>query len=212
VFPPPSAGCRPQKAPKESPPPRRLPYVKEAVRQSMDTMVGERVPGVLDAILGDEVAFREWYDAALPRVYGYLLSRCGRDRDLAEDLTQQTFVDALRTAHQATGDPVAWLIGIARHRLADHFRAAERRERGFMRLIFPAQPSVTWLGGEDPDGRLEAALRRLPVAQRAAVTLRYVDDLPVREVAALLGRSEGAVESLLSRGKDTLRHAMGQDR
>ena len=176
-------------------------------------VVGPRASGVLDQALRDEDAFRAWYDVALPRVYGYLLSRCGRDRDLAEDLAQQTFVDALRTAHQATGDdPVAWVIGIARHRLADHFRVAERRERGVRRLVSRSpQPSVTWLGDQDPEGRLVDALRLLPAAQRAAVTLRYVDDLPVREVAALLRRSEGAVESLLSRGRETLRHAMGQD-
>jgi RNA polymerase sigma-70 factor (ECF subfamily) len=41
--------------------------------------------------------------------------------------------------------------------------------------------------------------------QRTAIVLRYVDDLPVRDIAALLGRSEGAIESLLSRGKETLR-------
>jgi RNA polymerase sigma-70 factor, ECF subfamily len=189
--------------------------VKEAARHPTNHgVVRPRAPGVLDKVLEDELAFRDWYDAALPRVYGYLLSRCGRDRDLAEDLTQQTFVDALRTAHQASGDdPVAWVIGIARHRLADHFRAAERRERGFMRLVSRShQRSVAWVGDQDPEGRLVAALRRLPAAQRAAVTLRYVDDLPVREVAALLGRSEGAVESLLSRGRDTLRDAMGHDR
>ena len=178
------------------------------------SVVGPRVPGVLEQVLRDEVAFRDWYEASLPRVYGYLLGRCGRDRELAEDLTQQTFVDALRTAHLATGDdPVAWLIGIARHRLADHFRAAERRERGFMRFITQSpQPAVAWLGDQDPEGQLIAALRRLPAAQRAAVTLRYVDDLPVREVAGLMRRSEGAVESLLSRGRDTLRRSIGQDR
>ena len=55
-------------------------------------------------------------------------------------------------------------------------------------------------------------LRRLPTAQRAAMTLRYLDDLPVREVAALLDRSEGSVESLLSRGREALRRATGDHR
>jgi RNA polymerase sigma-70 factor, ECF subfamily len=172
-----------------------------------------RVPALLGDVVRDEVAFRAWYEAALPRVYGYLFMRCGRDQDLAEDLTQQTFVDALRGAGQATSlDPVAWVIGIARHRLADHFRALERRERGIVRLLSRAEPAVAWIGDHDPDAQLAHAVQRLPAAQRAAVTLRYIDDLPVREVARLLGRSEGAVESLLSRGRDALRRAMGDER
>jgi RNA polymerase sigma factor (sigma-70 family) len=71
---------------------------------------------------------------------------------------------------------------------------------------------VAWIGDHEPEGVLVDAVRRLPAAQRAAITLRYIDDLPVREVAALLGRSEGAVESLLSRGRETLRRATGDER
>jgi RNA polymerase sigma-70 factor (ECF subfamily) len=168
----------------------------------------------VEAIVADDAAFRTWYDAALPRVYSYLFHRCGRDPELAEELTQQTFVDALRSRpHEAAVDPVAWTIGIARHRLADHFRALERRERGLLRLVSRSpEPHVTWVGESDAEGALVDALRRLPAAQRAAVTLRYLDDLSVRDVATILGRSEGAVESLLSRGRETLRRATGDVR
>lgn len=178
------------------------------------TAIPSRARGALADVLEDEATFRAWYEAALPRVYGYLFNRCGRDRELAEDLTQQTFVDAYRTqARSSADDPMAWVIGVARHRLADHFRALERRERGILRLLTrSSQPAVSWLGDLEPEGALVDAVRRLPAAQRAAITLRYIDDLPVREVAALLGRSEGAVESLLSRGRETLRRATGDDR
>lgn len=181
----------------------------------MDGSLAERrARGALDAIVGDEAAFRDWYDAALPQVYRYLFHRCGRDRELAEELTQQTFVDALRSRTRPLAeDPVAWTIGIARHRLADHFRTLERRERGYLRLLAQApQPRVTWAGETDAEGALVDALRGLPAMQRAAVTLRYLDDLPVRDIAALLGRSEGAVESLLSRGRNALRQAAGDHR
>lgn len=172
----------------------------------------EPAPGALGEVLADELAFRAWYERSMPRVFSYLFQRCGRDWQLAEELTQQTFVDALKTHHRArTDDPVAWMIGIARHRIADHFRSLERRERGFLRLAARSpSPAVTWIGEHEAEGgALVEALTRLPAAQRAAVTLRYLDDLPVREVAALLGRSEGAVESLLSRGRETLRRATG---
>ena len=122
----------------------------------MDGSLAERrARGALDAIVGDEGAFRDWYDSALPEVYRYLFHRCGRDRELAEELTQQTFVDALRSRTRLSAeDPVAWTIGIARHRLADHFRALERRERGYQRLLAQTpRPRVTWAGEPMPRAR-----------------------------------------------------------
>ena len=57
------------------------------------------------------------YDQALPQVYGYLLRRCG-DRTLAEDLTSETFLGAVGSAGPVT---VPWLVGVARHKLVDHW-------------------------------------------------------------------------------------------
>ena len=159
----------------------------------------------LKAVFADDVAFRAWYDEALPHVFRYLYHRSGRDKDLAEELTQQTFVAAVRShATFGGGESIAWLVGIARHRLVDHFRGLERRERGLRRLLAErSQP--TWIGSPEVDDELATALAGLPAAQRAAIVLRYLDDLPVRDVARLLDRSEGAVESLLSRGREALR-------
>ena len=160
----------------------------------------------LDLALADQRAFDAWYDSMLPSVYGYLLHRCGRNAQTAEELTQETFVEAVRSRHTFRGDDTrSWLIGIARHRLLDHLRREGRRERTFLRVFARERPSVVWIGSDDQDADLVDALRRVPAAQRAALILRYVDDLPVREVARLLGRKEGAVESLLSRGRDRLR-------
>jgi RNA polymerase sigma-70 factor (ECF subfamily) len=156
--------------------------------------------------LADQRAFDAWYEAMLPSVYGYLLHRCGRNTQTAEELTQETFVEAVRSRHTFRGtDTRPWLIGIARHRLLDHLRREGRRELTFLRVFARERPNVVWLGPDEADGDLAEALGRVPAAQRAALILRYVDDLPVREVARLLGRNEGAVESLLSRGRERLR-------
>jgi RNA polymerase sigma-70 factor (ECF subfamily) len=166
----------------------------------------------LTAIFATESTFREWYEAALPRVYRYLYNRCGHNGPLAEELTQETFVEAIRSRHRfGEGEPINWLIGIARHRLVDHFRRLERNERGLLRLVATRPPQVTWLGTADGDDDIDVALAMLPAAQRAALVLSYVDDLPVREVARLLGRSESAVESLLSRGRESMRRTFGAD-
>jgi len=143
------------------------------------------------------------YDRALPEVYGYLLARCGQ-RALAEDLTAETFLAAVR-AEADEGGPttVPWLIGTARHKLVDHWRRRDREERG-LRLI-------DGQGTEDPwDAELDAlraaeVLDRLSSGHRAALTLRYLDDLPVPQVAALLGRTLHATEALLVRARTAFR-------
>ena len=156
-------------------------------------------------VVRDEAAFRTWYEVTLPRVYGYLFQRCGRNHDLAEELTQATFEDVLRSRQRYDGrtDVAAWMIGIARHRLADHFRSGERSERRFLRLL--RQAPSHYVSEPEHDSVVWETLERLPPAQRAALILRYVDDLPVRDVARLMRRSEGAVESLLSRGRAAMR-------
>jgi RNA polymerase sigma-70 factor (ECF subfamily) len=147
------------------------------------------------------------YDPALPRVYGYLLRRCGQ-RELAEELTSETFLaaaDAVRRNPPAAVD-VPWLIGIARHKLADHWRRQLREERGLRLIAAGGVPQA-----EDPwDTKLDAlraeqTLAALAPQHRAALTLRYVDDLPVPDVAELLGRTVHATEALLVRARTAFR-------
>lgn len=157
-------------------------------------------------------ALLELYDTALPEVYGYLLPRC-RERALAEDLTAETFlaaVDACRREHPPELT-VAWLIGVARHKLVDHWRRAERESRGLKLLAGqPAEPEDPW------DGRLDALLARDVLAtlgphHQAVLTLRYLDGLAVAEVAELLGRTVHATEALLGRAKAAFRKSYSDE-
>ena len=157
-----------------------------------------------------EAAFRAFYDDALPRVYGYLVSRCHGDRALAEELTQTTMIEAVRRHHSYDGraDPVTWLIAIARHKLVDHFRAAARDERRQIRMAVTElrldRDTETWRTADEREV-LVGALGRLAPAHQAVLVLHYADGLPVREVARAIGRSEGATESLLTRAREALR-------
>lgn len=162
--------------------------------------------------LASELAFRRFYDVALGRVFGYLVNRCQGDRALAEDLTQAAFGEAIRNRASFDGrsDPVTWLIGIARHKLVDHFRELEREERRQMRLVVTElamdRDAAAWHAIDEHE-RLLDGLGRLTAMQRAVLILHYADGLPVREVAAAIGKSESATESLLSRGREALRAA-----
>jgi RNA polymerase sigma-70 factor (ECF subfamily) len=150
------------------------------------------------------------YDEALPEVYGYLLARCGR-RAVAEDLTAETFLAAL-AACRRTPPPApstGWLVGIARHKLVDHWRAAEREQRG-LRAVVAVSHSESDPADDPWDARLDALLARQVLdaqtgIHRAALSLRYLDGLPVPDVARVLGRTVAATEALLVRARAAFR-------
>ena len=161
----------------------------------------------LTLLFGDEVAFRDWYDRALPHVYRYLLSRCAGDQHLAEELTQQTFVEALRHPDRFDGRSSAetWLCAIGRHKLVDHYRRSGRDHRRHGELaLLPGRDR--WADSETRDA-VEQALGGMPGDQRLALVFRYLEGMPVREVASTIGRSESATESLLSRARESFRQA-----
>ncbi len=161
----------------------------------------------LALVLADDVAFRDWYDRTLPHVYRYLLTRCGGETQLAEDLTQQTFVEAVRNPDRFDGrsNIVTWLCAIGRHKLVDHYRRSGREARRGAELVLVSHHDP-WSDTETRDS-VERVLARLPGDQRLALVFRYLDDLSVRHVAAALGRSESAAESLLSRARESFRRA-----
>jgi RNA polymerase sigma-70 factor (ECF subfamily) len=165
-------------------------------------------PTSLEDLVADPVRFRAWYDDAVPRVYRYLMARCG-DQSLAEEVTQQAFVEAIRASRQfvGTSDLVTWICAIGRNRLVDHVRRDRRNADRHLRLIDQHAPDASVWQASDERDAVEAALAWLPKDQRLSLTLRYLDQLPVREIAGLLHRSESATESLLSRARDGFRRA-----
>ena len=147
----------------------------------------------------------EIFDDAVAEVYGYLARRCG-STDLAQELTATTFTRATAAAARGTVDEVtvAWLITIARNLLVDHWRreavAKRALELAEERELF-ADP---WIEVVDAE-RCRALLAELRPEHRTVLALRYLDDLPVAEVASLMDRSVRATESLLVRARAALR-------
>jgi RNA polymerase sigma-70 factor (ECF subfamily) len=168
--------------------------------------VAESEPGSdPDPGAGQRQALVALYDSALPEIYGYLYRRCGSPA-LAEDLTSETFLaaaDAVRR-RRVPSLTVAWLVTVARNKLVDHWRRAEREQRTLDLVPGPS--------GEEPwDSVLDrataqVALGRLSPQHRCALTLRYLDGLSVPETAACLDRTVGATEVLLVRARRAFRH------
>jgi RNA polymerase sigma-70 factor (ECF subfamily) len=152
------------------------------------------------------------YPEALPAVYGYLVRRCG-SVELAEDLTSSTFLAAADALRRNVADDlsVPWLVGVARHKLVDHWRHRAVAERALQVLDGGAADPVDPMDEIVDADAARRVLLTLAPDHRAVLTLRYVDDLTVPETADLLGRSIHATESLLARARRAFRDATEGD-
>jgi RNA polymerase sigma-70 factor (ECF subfamily) len=166
-------------------------------------------PTDLPIAFGGEVGFRTWYEASLPRVYAYIFHRCGRDPDLAEELTQQAFVEVVRSRTHFAGRSasVTWVISIARNKLVDHRKAA--RDRGRLDALRARELLGASQHGRGQAARdeIDEALEMIPGFQRVVLILHYMDGLTVRDVSLAIGKSEAATASLLARGREAFRDA-----
>jgi RNA polymerase sigma-70 factor (ECF subfamily) len=159
------------------------------------------------------------YDDASVDVFRYLHARCG-NRSVAEDLTSETFLAAVSQVNRARVDrvTVAWLIGIARHKLIDHWRRAERRPKTtVLHETTVNQDAIETMNGEEAWDQLldrhqvGAVMRELGAHHRSALVLRYFDGLSVPDVADHLGRTVQATETLLVRARRTFRTLYERD-
>ena len=167
-------------------------YVRNIGSSDDERNVSQR--GRLDRVATD--ALVDDIDRAIPELYAYVLRRCG-GRALAEDLTSESILAAVDhiNAGSLVSVDVGYLIGIARHKLVDHWRRGEREHRHLLAFVGGRTDAPT--DDHFEPGRASAVLSDLNPMQRAALTLRYFDDLPVGDVARLLGRSVHATETLL---------------
>jgi RNA polymerase sigma-70 factor (ECF subfamily) len=144
----------------------------------------------------------------LRRVYSYVSYRV-TDRTEAEDITSETFERALRYRdryEERKGDPIAWLLGIARNCVYD--AQLRRREEP------PGEREQTKPGVEaEVVARvaLEQAFATLSPDDRELLALRYGADLPVRDIATLLDRRTNAVEVALTRARTRLAAALEEN-
>ncbi len=148
--------------------------------------------------------FTELFDASAEDVYRYVHRRC-RDHGLAEDVTQDVFMTAVR-GHHPGEISVGWLKRAARNRLIDVLRRQANYERK-LRVV----------GVDDDEGeidvadrlRVETALSELSVEHRLVLTLHYLDGMTVGAIASDMGRSNKTVEALITRARRQLRTQLG---
>lgn len=152
--------------------------------------------------------FRKLYEEHLDRIYRYIYYRVGGQKETAEDLTSEVFMSALEHVEtlDATRHPGAWLFTAARNRLKNHYR--DRKPTTNIDDIAPAafaQDGRVSVEHADDDRRLLEALTRLPAEQRRILEFKYLEGVPYGEIAAMLGKSAGAVRVEAHRAKRALK-------
>lgn len=165
---------------------------------------------LIEAAQKDPSRFAELYDQNFHRVYAFVARRV-RDRAEAQDLTAHVFHQALANIAKFKwrGAPfVTWLYRIAANAIADQARRKLREAGG------PADPaSETSVSNEletvERRARVFREVERLPEDQRRVIVLRFADEMSTREIAEVLGRTEGAVKQLQFRGLENLRTRLG---
>jgi RNA polymerase sigma-70 factor (ECF subfamily) len=157
---------------------------------------------------GDERAGRELFARHFDAIYRFFRSKVD---DLAEDLTQQTFLGAVKGKERYRGDASfrTYLYTIARNRLYSHIRDRQRRDA----VIEVGQASVADLGLGSPTRQIAQreeqrlllmAMRHLPLEMQVALELHYWEGLSVREIAIVIETPEGTIKRRLQRARQRL--------
>ena len=140
-------------------------------------------------------------------VYRYLCSLC-RDERLAEDLMQETFLQAWKSIERFDGSCriSSWLCQIAKHLLYRHYQKSRRE--------IPAEPQEGWMvENASPSDRAAAKqellevfreMQKLPAHTREVIYLRITGELTFREIGEIMGRTENWARVTFYRGKETL--------
>ena len=150
--------------------------------------------------------FEAVLDKHFEQVYGYVAYRLAPDNEAAGDVTHETFLAACKSwpSFRGEGTALTWLRGIARRKIADHFR---RRPLATEQLAAGAEAAEP----RSPDDAIERAtlvariMRSLSNGQAELLEDKYLQGLSVREMARLRGASEQSVASALFRARQAFR-------
>jgi RNA polymerase sigma-70 factor (ECF subfamily) len=165
----------------------------------------------------DPEAFGALYERYVDKIYSYVYYRTGNHHD-AEDLTARTFYRALKHLHryQDRGLPFsAWLYRIAHNLVANFHRDRSRRQviaLDEVSLVSPRPDAEGNLELEDNQKRLLRLIRRENPDRQQLLILKFVEQMSNREIAQIMGRSEGAIKSLYHRTLLALREAWVAER
>ena len=169
---------------------------------------------------GDEAATALMYETFQEDFYYFILKTVNNDRELAEDLVQDTFVEILESIHKLE-EPVAfvtWAKQIAYHRCTGYFRKKkelllDENEDGTTAFDIQVEENAEFIPDEALDNKelkqtIMAMINELPEEQRSALLLRYFNEISVKEIAQIQNVSEGTIKSRLNYARKSIKQAV----
>ncbi len=161
--------------------------------------------------LGDRAAFGQFYDATAGQVFALGLRMLG-DRARAEDLLQDTYLRAWYRAvdyHPGKGEPLAWLVAIARNRAIDIGRSASERALPLDGVLEEASGSgIADVADRQGDDQLHRCLGQLDAAQRQSIFCAFFHGLSHSEIAQRFSEPIGTVKTRIRRGLASLKQCL----
>ena len=160
----------------------------------------------------DEEALAELYEKYFDKIYRYVVIKIG-NRIEAEDLTQQVFINMLRSisSYKWKGKPFsAWLFRIAHNLVVDYLRRKSKLKTDSiegMEVRDNSNPQME-IEHKSEVERVLLATKRLTEAQREVISLRFTSELAIAEVANIMGKSQGAIKALQHSAIIALRKAL----
>jgi RNA polymerase sigma-70 factor (ECF subfamily) len=159
-----------------------------------------------------EAELERLYDATIVELYRFVSRRCGGERDLAEDVTQETWVRALRhwRANGVPENPLGWLTLVARNLIVSHFRRHEGISLGRVSAaeVMAAVDANAMNDSAEIAALVRQALGRIPPAEAKLLETFHFDGLKMSQIAEGAGLSERAIEGRLRRARERLRREL----
>lgn len=185
----------------------------------------------------DQQALAEFIDGHRSQLMAFIERQLGaglRRKTEPDDVFQETSAEAVRalaTAEIGDRDPFSWLCQIAERRIIDlhrrffgaqkrdaakevplgSSRGTESRTAGLINMLVASMTTASQVFSRNArEERLQEALRKLPDEQQKALKLRYIDNLPSKEIAAQLGKTDAAIRVMLTRSLKRLHELLGE--
>jgi RNA polymerase sigma-70 factor (ECF subfamily) len=148
----------------------------------------------------DQEAFAQLYERHFDKIYRYIASKIGNRTD-AEDMTQQVFVKSLQSISSYRWRDIpfsAWLFRIAHNQVVDYLRKKTRQPVASLDNMLAVADSNPQQSTEDKLAveQLSSATRHLTPAQQEVIALRFSGELPIAQVAQIMGKTPGAIKAL----------------
>ncbi len=164
---------------------------------------------------GEPTAVMELYTAYADRIYSLVFNQVDGNRDAAQDIVQETFLAASKSAGKFRGQSkvYTWLYSIANKKVADFYRRRKREAKyqtvsADSQIELEASPDAGTMESEEKSRAVQVTLSSLPLHYKQVLILKYVEEMPVTEISQVMGRSPKSIEGLLTRARRELRERL----